>query len=109
MRWARAGFWAGFAAAALVAASCATHEWSNPNVPENLWRRDEADCVGRATAKVEEEAAREERYGGGGATARDDHGTAWEIMMVRFEMKKRQARLVENCMRAKGYGKTEAE
>jgi hypothetical protein len=93
----------------MVAASCATYEWRNPNVPEQLWRRDEADCVGRAAAKVEEEAAREERYGGGGATARDDRGTAREIMMVRFEMKKRQARLVENCMRAKGYGKAEAE
>lgn len=95
---------------ALLAASCATYEWRNPNVPENLWPRDEADCVRRAAAKVEEEAAREERYGGGGgARVRDDRGTAREIMMARFEMKKRQARLMENCMKAKGYGKALSE
>ncbi len=98
------------AAAALLAASCATYEWRNPNVPENLWSRDEADCARRAAAKVEEEAAREERYGGGGgARIRDDRPTTREIMMVRFEIKKRQARLVENCMNAKGYGKAESE
>ena len=100
----------GIAAAALLAASCATYEWRNPNVPENLWPRDEADCARRAAAKVEEEAAREERYGGGGgARVRDDRGIAREIMMARFELKKRQARLMENCMKAKGYGKAEAE
>ena len=43
-----------------MTAFCTTYEWSNPNVPESLWRRDEVDCVGRATAKVEEEVAREE-------------------------------------------------
>ena len=98
------------AAVAVLAASCATYEWRNPNVPENLWSRDEADCVRRAAAKAEEEAAREERYGGGGgARVRDDRGTAREIMLTRFEVKKRQARLLENCMKAKGYGKVVSE
>lgn len=100
----------GIAAVALLVASCATHEWSNPNVPDTQWRRDEADCDRRAAAKVEEEAARQERFGGGGEDrVRDDRGTARETMMARFEIKKRQARLMENCMKAKGYGKVEVE
>ena len=99
------------AAAVLLAASCATYEWSNPNVPENVWPRDAADCARRAAAKVEEEAARQERFagGGGGDRIRDDRGTARETMMARFEIEKRQARLAGNCMKAKGYGKVEAE
>ena len=107
------GLWrlCAIAAAALLAASCATYEWSNPNVPENVWPRDAADCARRAAAKVEEEAARQERFagGGGGDRIRDDRGTARETMMARFEIEKRQARLAGNCMKAKGYGKVEAE
>ncbi len=101
----------GIAATAVLVASCATHEWRHPNVPENVWPRDEADCARRAAAKVEDEAARDERYagGGGGARVRDDRTTARETMMTRFEIKKRHARLAENCMKAKGYGKVEAE
>ena len=101
----------GIAATAVLAAACATYQWKTPNVPENLWPRDEADCARRAAAKVEDEAARDERLDGGrgGARVRDDRGTAWEAMMARFEIKRRQARLLEICMEAKGYGKVEAE
>jgi len=99
------------AAAVFLAASCTTYEWINPNVPETVWRRDEAGCARGAVAKVEEEAARQEHFfgGSGGAKVRDDRGTLREIMMARFEIKKRQTRLAESCMKAKGYNKVEAE
>ena len=97
-------------AAVLLVASCAAYEWRNPGLPEAQWPRDEAECVGWAAAKVEEEAARQERYGsGGGARVRDDRATTRESMMVRFEIKKRQARLVSICMKAKAYIKTESD
>lgn len=58
-------------AAVLLVASCAAYEWRNPGLTEAHWPRDEAEWVGRAAAKVEEEAARQERYGsGGGARVR---------------------------------------
>lgn len=90
------------AAVLLLAACAAPVSWRHGSLPEDQWKRDEADCNRQAVQKVDEEAARRGTVPGDPGLGR---GAAYENAMARLEAARRVRSLVADCMTARGYAK----
>lgn len=96
------------ATAALLGACADTGTWQNPNVPHEQWAQDKADCQRRARNQAEREFAITEQssqsvMSGGVSGGPASPNSQWQSDMNRFSAQKRETRLFENCMTAKGY------
>jgi hypothetical protein len=89
------------AALMLLAAACAqTGTWQNPDVPEEQWSADQADCRARASVEAERDFALRPRMGG---SLNYDPSATWTTDMNRFSAQQREQQLFERCMTQRGY------
>jgi hypothetical protein len=89
-----------FAAVVAVSACAQGGSWQNPDVPEEQWSADRADCQARARDQAEREFALSQQ---GIRSLNYDLGGQWQTDMNRFSGQRRQQRLFESCMTQLGY------
>jgi hypothetical protein len=88
----------------LLTACAETGTWQNVNLPREQWALDQADCERRARNQAERELALSEQSRRPVTSGRMDNPTVqWQSDMDRFSAQKREGRLFESCMTAKGY------
>ncbi|MGE5442863.1 MAG: hypothetical protein ACM3Q0_07460 [Bacteroidota bacterium] len=86
----------GLLVAALAIGGCAqSGSWQNPDVPEEQWSADRADCQTRARDQAEREFALSQQST---RSLNYDLGGQWQMDMNRFSGQRRQHQLFETCM-----------
>lgn len=91
----------GLLAVAMAIGACAqSGSWQNPDVPEEQWNVDRADCQARARDQAERDFALSQQ---GTRSLNYDLGGRWASDMNRFSGQRRQQQLFETCMTQKGY------
>jgi hypothetical protein len=83
-----------------IAACTQTGSWQNPNVPQDRWKADRADCMDRARDRAEREFAIEQQSN---RSLNYNLGGRWASDMNRFSGQRRQQQLFANCMIQRGY------
>jgi hypothetical protein len=83
-----------------IAACAQTGSWQNPNVPQDQWSADRADCMDRARDRAEREFALEQQSN---RSLNYDLGGRWASDMNRFSGQRRQQQLFKTCMTQRGY------
>jgi hypothetical protein len=91
----------GLLLAGLAIGGCAqSGSWQNPDVPEQEWSVDRADCQARARDQAEREFGLSQE---GNKSLNYDLGRQWASDMNRYSAQKRQHQLFETCMTQRGY------
>jgi phosphate-selective porin len=86
--------------AVLTAVAGCAQTGSNPDVPQDQWSADRADCTARARDRAEREFALEQQSN---RSLNYNLGGRWASDMNRFSGQRRQQQLFENCMTQRGY------
>jgi hypothetical protein len=87
--------------AGLAIGGCAqSGSWQNPDVPEQEWSVDRADCQARARDQAERKFGLSKE---GNKSLNYDLGRQWASDMNRYSAQKRQHQLFETCMTQRGY------
>ena len=91
----------GLLAAVLAVGACAqSGSWQNPDVPEEQWSTDRADCRTHARDQAERDFALSQQ---GTRSLNYDLGGRWATDMNRFSGQRREQQLFETCMTQRGY------
>lgn len=84
-----------------VTAACSTPgTWQNPDVPEDQWADDKADCQRIARQQAADDFALNQNSSRSLDSAR---GGQWAAQMNAFSSGERQQRLFASCMSQRGY------
>ena len=92
--------WALLAIMAAMSGCAQTGSWQNPNVPQEQWSADRADCMDRARDRAEREFMLEQQSN---RSMNYNLGGRWAGDMNRFSGQRRQQQLFETCMTQRGY------
>lgn len=85
---------------AVLAACASPGTWQNPNVPEDEWGKDKAECQAIAQRNAEREFVLSQQSG---RSLNYDRGGMWATQMDQFSAQQSQQDFFASCMKQRGY------